>query len=800
MNSRRLQSSAVAAFIGAVFVPIPAAYGQAEPLTLELAREINAAATQAQRAATIAPGVPGPRNLTDVPGLQRTPRSPVTSTERAGLDDPDRGAIFLRADRLEGTASIRLEASGNVELRTRRETILADSLSYDVVADEIWGRGEVVLRRGFDWITGPELKFKRDTETGFFASPRFYAGETGARLVAREIRFLGPDKYEASDARYTTCVAPNNDWYLRSDEIEVDRLRKVGTARRATVYFLDVPIMYTPWLEFPLSNERKSGFLTPTAGSTQIRGLELATPYYFNLAPNYDATFTPRFMTKRGLQLGGQARYLFESAAGEVNGEVLPDDDVTDKTRWGFSWKHNQRVLPWLAGYVNYNRVSDAKYFADFADRIAITSQKTLPQEAGAVVNYGPWSVLTRALKFQTLQDPAAPVVPPYNMLPQIRVGYAETDLAGVGLSGIGEFTRFEQSSLAPTGNRAFVYPTARWTRQSPAWFVTARTGLHLRQYDLDRPTPAAPDRNPSVAIPITSLDAGLIFERDWHAFGTPFVQTLEPRAFYTYIPFGKQSALPVFDTALDDFNFTQLFTENRFVGNDRIGDANQLSLAVTSRLLDPETGAERLRVGVGQRISFSEQRVTLGEPPRPAGRSDVLVGVEGRLSDTWSVLGLMQYNFDDAHFDRFNAGVRYTPAPGRVLNLTYRYSRELVDLSGGLSQLKQIDVSGQWPLSANWTVVGRFNYSLPDHKALEAVAGVEYNGDCWVLRVVGQRLTTTTQQTTNSVFVQLELNGLARVGTSPLELLRRSVPGYLRTNDPTMLDRDRSLDPLPEF
>jgi len=795
MKPRRLQSSAAALLTAAAFVPIPAAYGQSEPLTLELAREIESATTQGQRAAKPAPGAPAASTA-----LPRAPQSLVTSTERVGLDDADRGAIYLRADRLEGTASTRLEAVGNVELRTRRETILADSLSYDVVADEIWGRGEVVLRSGFDWITGPELRFKRDTETGYFSSPRFYAGVTGARGEAREIRFLGPDKYEASDARYTTCVAPNNDWYLRSEEIEVDRMRKVGTARNATVYFLDVPIMYTPWLEFPLSNERKSGFLTPTAGSTQIRGLELATPYYFNLAPNYDATFTPRLMTKRGLQLGGQARYLFESAVGEVNGEVLPNDDVTDTTRWGFSWRHNQQVAPWLAGYFNYNRVSDAKYFADFADRIAITSQKTLPQEAGAVANYGPWSVLARALRFQTLQDPAAPIVPPYNMLPQIRVGYQETDWAGVGLGGTGEFTRFEQSSLAPTGHRAFVYPTVRWTQQGSAWFVTARAGAHLRQYDLDRPTPAVPDRHPGVAVPINSIDAGLIFERDWQAFGTSFVQTLEPRAFYTYIPFREQSRLPVFDTALDDFNFAQLFTENRFVGNDRIGDANQLSLAVTSRLLDPATGAERLRVGIGQRISFSEQRVTLGEPPRPAGRSDVLVGVEGRLSDTWSVLGLMQYNFDDAQFDRFNAGVRYTPAPGRVLNLTYRYSREFVDQSVGLPLLKQIDVSGQWPLTPNWTVVGRFNYSLPDHKALEAVAGVEYNGDCWVLRIVGQRLTTTTQQTTNSVFVQLELNGLARVGTSPLELLRRSVPGYLRTNDPALLDRDRSLDPLPEF
>jgi LPS-assembly protein len=290
------------------------------------------------------------------------------------------------------------------------------------------------------------------------------------------------------------------------------------------------------------------------------------------------------------------------------------------------------------------------------------------------------------------------------------------------------------------------------------------------------------------------------VFEREDRIFDTDIIQTLEPRAFYVYIPFRKQDQTPVFDTALDDFNFAQLFSENRYLGNDRVGDANQLTLALTSRFLDPGTGAERLRVAVGQRFYFADQQVTLNEAPRKAGKSDFLAGVDGRLNDVWTLSSLLQYNFDANEFERLNAGVRYTPSPGRALSAVWRYTRELVDPVGGLEQIKQIDLSGQWPVSEHLTLLGRWNYSLSDKKTLEAVAGIEYNGDCWVLRVVGQRLTTTTLQTSTGVFLQLELNGLARVGTSPLELLRRNVPGYTPTNDPTLRLRDRSLDPVPGY
>jgi LPS-assembly protein len=573
----------------------------------------------------------------------------------------------------------------------------------------------------------------------------------------------------------------------------------IGTGHDATVYFLGAPIFYSPWLEFPLSGERKSGFLTPVLGSSGIRGFEYAQPYYLNLAPNYDATIVPRLMTKRGLQIAGQGRYLFEAAQGEATAEYLYNDRVTGETRWGVSWKHTQNLgfLPGLVGYWNLNKVSDDTYFADLSDRVGLTSQTTLPREVGLAYTNAPWTVIARAQTFQTLADPSLPPgPPPYNRVPQFLVALHEYDWKGLTFAGTAEYADFRNVSLV-TGQRAYAYPTVAWTRQGAAWYFTAATGVHARNYSLNT---ADPDReNLDYVIPISTLDAGLVFERDWSVYGRSFVQTLEPRAYYVYVPYKDQSKAPIFDTALDDYNFAQLFSPNRYLGNDRIGDANQITLGLSSRLLDPVTGAERLRVAVAERFYFQDQRVTLNEAPRSATSSDVLVGVEGRLSDAWALGGLWQYNFDRSQTERLDLGFRYTPAPGSAFNASYRYSRLQVDQVGLLSELKQFDLSTQWPISENITLLGRWNYSLVDNKTLEAVGGLEYNGGCWVLRLVGQRLTTTSQTNSTSIYLQIELNGLARFGTNPLDLLRRSVPGYQRTNDPTLSPRERD-DLFQEF
>jgi len=748
----------------------------------------DAAALELRMARELAP--PGPP--VDAAGRRLAPGG--------GDESP---TIFLRADRLEGT-SMRVEASGRVELRTRRETVLADWLAYDLATEEVHGRGNVTLRQGGDWVTGAELKYRRGESTGFFDDPRFAVGDIGARGDADRLDFVGPDRFDILRGRMTTCAAPREDWFLSGESIELDTAKKVGVAHDARLDFMGVPLLYSPWIEFPLSDERKSGFLAPLIGQSGTRGFDVAVPYYLNLAPNYDATLVPRIMTKRGFQIGGQFRYLFDvpqPIQGELNAELLPYDRDTDETRWLVSWRHNHEIAPWLSGYVNYNRVSDDKYFADLAERVTVTSHSTLAQEAGLAANWGPVSVLARVQQFQTLQDENAPILPPYDRVPQLLATLAPVTWNGFSASGFAEYARFRRGDGADEGSRAVVYPQFEWRHQTPGAFVAARASVHARQYAAHPQATPRADTSPSVVVPIGSLDAGLVFERDYRGFGRDFVQTLEPRAFYAYVPYRDQNRLPVFDSAIDDFNFLQLFSENRYLGNDRIGDANELTLAVTSRLIEPATGVERLRLLVGQRYYFEDQRVALpGEVPRSGSSSDFLLGIEGRITDAWLVNALLQQNLDDGTTERFNAGARWTPEPGKVIAGTWRYNRQAGNPLSPTSELKQFDIATQWPLTPRWTILGRWNYSLVESKTLEALAGVEYNADCWVLRAVVHRLTTTSEQGTTSVYLQLELSGLARIGTNPLDLLRRSVPGFLRSSDPARQWRGTGIDPYPEF
>lgn len=735
-----------------------------------------------------------PPRLKPAPVLEPpAPKSPQA------LPQQNREAIFLRADGLQGISRQWVEASGKAELRTRTQTVLAEWLRYDALRDEIWGKDDVTLRRGIDWITGPEVKFNRGTDIGFFTKPQFHIGENVSRGSASQILFNGPDHYDVKDASYTTCVAGSDDWYLRSVDVDLDRSRLVGTARDATIYFQGAPILYTPWMDFPLSNERKSGFLTPVLGSSSERGFEMSVPYYFNLAPNYDTTVTARYMTRRGLQLNDQFRYLFPDIAGETDVEFLRDQ-VTDTTRYGLSWTHNENFsfLPGLGGYLNLQKVSDDAYFTDLSDRLAITSQTNLPREGGFAYANGPFSMLARMQTFQTLQDPNNPITPPYFREPQILATLNPVEWQGLEFAGTGEYVHFRQSQPQPNADRATFYPTMSWSQRGSAWFFTAQTGLSMTYYDLQDTT--AVQTHIDRFLPISSVDTGLVFERDADLFGSSFVQTLEPRAYYVYIPYRNQSEIPAFDTAEDDFNFSQLFAENRYLGVDRIGDANQITLAATTRLIDPSSGEEKLRFAVGQRYYFEDQHVTLTEPPRSGNTSDVLLTAEDRLSDYWTAAGSYQVNVNHKQTNELDLGVRWQPAPGKVLNAGFTYDRQEIDQFGNVTQIKQVDVSGQWPIG-NWSVIARWNYSLVDGKTLQAVVGVEYNGGCWALRVVAQRLTTETLTTSSSVDVQFELTGLARLGTNPIDVLKRNVPGYMVSSDPSAQPSGGpTADYFPEF
>jgi LPS-assembly protein len=616
--------------------------------------------------------------------------------------------------------------------------------------------------------------------------PRFQFGDNHARGEADTLHMAGRENYALQNVSYTTCPAHDDDWLLKVRELDIDRASQIGTAHDARVEFMGVPILYTPWMDFSLNSGRKSGFLAPTFGSTVTGGTDLTLPYYWNISPNLDATIAPRFIAKRGNMLNDEVRYLEPTYSGEAHVDVLPNDRLEGSTRSFMSLNHRQNFGYGLNGTVHVERVSDSAYFVDLSDSVNLTSQTNLLREGLLSYGGGWWNAAARVQSFQTLQDPLAPVVVPYRRLPQLSLGVLRTvDRATVSLAA--EYTDFHHPTYVD-GRRLLLYPSVSYPLiASPAFYLTPKIGLHSSYYSMgDNNTGNLP--NASRTLPIFSLDSGMTLERDTRLRGHDYVQTLEPRAYYVYIPYRNQSSLPLFDTALSDFTFTQIFAENRFLGSDRIGDANQVTAALTSRLIEPDSGVERLRVAIAQRFSAISPQVNLVEPasanmapptqpnasPNVTNKSDILLGVFGQMTRVWSLDSTFQYNPSQRQSDLFNTALRYQPELGKVINLGYRFTRD---------EIRQVDMSAQWPLSTHWHGVARWNYSLLDGRILEALTGLEYNQRCWALRLVAQRFVTATQQTSSGLFVQLELNDMVAVGSDPLGLLRQSVPGYTKMN-----------------
>ena len=719
-----------------------------------------------------------------------------------GKDGKDAGEITnVHAVETFGVDNDFFEAKGSVDLQSPSKQVLSDWMRYEFSIDTIKARGNVVIRSWQDLVEGPELEYKRDTETGFMKSPSFILGLYKGRGKANELEFVGPEKYRILRGSYSTCVGDSPAWHLEMGQLDLDENTSIGVAHNAKIYLGPIPVAWLPQFSFPLKNERKSGFLSATYGLSGNRGLDIQVPYYFNLAPNYDATLTPRLMTKRGVLFNGQGRYIFDTplgtGVGVLDGEILPKDRLANETRDATNFRHTQFFTPNLTLVVNYNHVSDARYFVDLADFVSITSITTLPRDATLTYRKFDWVFSAKAQRFQTLQDPGALVLPPYDRLPQLTAEspvYHPLEDKRLELKLTSDITRFEYPNAAfPSGYRVYAYGTAAYRYDQPGFFVTPQIGLHATRYDL---IGSFDDYSNSTRIaPIASIDSGLRFERKASIFGTAFTQTLEPRAMLVYIPFRDQRETPVFDTAVADFNYLQLFSQNRYTGQDRIGDTQQLSVGITSRLLDPESQKERLRFTVGERIYFNNQRVTLpGESTRDRNSSDLLFSAQGRVTDALYVEANTQYNANQGQTERYSLGLRYTPERSRTINVNYRAIRELATLSGPV-HVKQVDVAGQWPIYGGIYAVGRMNYSIADRRMTESVFGLEYDGCCYVVRAVAQRIATSTTTATKTVFLQLELNGLGRVGSNPLDVLKRNIPGYsLLYDNPTR----RRTDDLP--
>src|SRR5215472_10600166 len=727
--------------------------------------------------------------------------APALAQQGQGLQPryarPDPNApINLDADRIEGTAGGETTAEGNARLSRGDLSIRADLLRYSEENEEVEAKGNVRIQRGGDSLSGPSLRYSLRDSTGtieqpeFTLAPRLRANQAPVvgRGEAERMEMLGEDKYRITNGRFTSCKPGDDGWYVRARQLDLDFSRDVGTARGGGVVFEGVPVLAAPKFDFTLNNQRKSGFLPPSTGITGKSGFEFSLPYYLNLAPPYDLTLTPRYMQKRGVQIAEQLRFLGNYYRGELNAEQLPNDRATNEARSAITLVTNYNQGGTLLGGLNLNKVSDDNYFRDLATRINITSQTNLPREGWVTYNgnwlgSGTYSATARVQTFQVLQDPDNPIVPPYGRTPQLTLTTLRQDIAGVDFRSAEEFVEFSHPTLA-TGKRTTVFPSLSYPIVAPEYFLTPKVGLSATYYSLDNSTPGAPDTITRV-VPIYSLDGGLVFERNALAFGQAVTQTLEPRLFYVYIPFRDQNQIPLFDTAVADFNYAQIFTENQFSGGDRINDANQLTAAVTSRLLLPSNGQEVMRGTFGQRYYFKDQQVTLNptDVPRTYKASNLLAALSGRVSPAWTMDAGTEYDQRDYRTERLTLAARYRPEGLRTLNLSYRY------LSGDITQTgptKQIDISAQWPLLGRWYGVGRFNYSLQDSRIVEAIGGLEYGAGCWTARLVAQKFAVTAATSSTSIFLQLELNGFSRLGSNPLEALKRSVPGYQRINAPT--------------
>lgn len=693
--------------------------------------------------------------------------------------------LTIKAERMSGRPDRELILEKNVEMTRGDLQIESDRAHYDIVDDKVDAVGDVRINRAGNRFRGKELQLKIDTGEGFLDSPVYRLLHKNAQGSAERIEFESQDSATIIRGRYTTCEGPDPDWYLKSSRLSLDNEREMGVAKNAVLVFKGVPIAGTPHISFPLSEERLSGFLPATIATSTTGGLEITTPYYWNIASNRDLTLYPQYISRRGLMLGADARYLGETYSGEARTEFLDNDSLTGNSRYALSSLHRQSLAPGLSFVSDLNFASDDNYARDFAlsriwrNRPAV-SRRLMTRNLQLNYVAADWTAMARLVDYQVLQDPNAPIAVPYSRVPQLTHNYFGFDDSGLSWNVASEFTRFAHPTREQ-GDRAVFNPRATYTVKRAAYFVRPSLSLHSTMYNLDQVADPAAMTAPTRMVPTASLDTGLTFERDASFFGRSATQTLEPRLFYTYTPYVRQDGLlyPNFDSAEADFNYAQVFRENRFVGNDRIGDTNQLTAALTTRFIEPG-GAERIRLAVAQRFSFLDQNVLLNTTPigTTDTRSDLLFLATGRITSELRLDTNLQYSQTLKEFNRVNFGTFWQPAPMKLLNVQYR--RDIRNTSNDANtNFELFDISGQWPLSDRWYGVGRINYLIKEEKLGQSLVGVEYKADCWIFRMVGQRLPTAVGEINTTFYIQLEFNGLSALGTNPMRALRANVPGY---------------------
>lgn len=657
---------------------------------------------------------------------------------------------------------------------------------------------EIRIRRGEGVLTAPNGRFERQSgrfllENGLqYRNPQ--SAVSGRRAIfdtrsnSLEIEgasfdlFTVPSRGSAGaiavdqgevlklrDVTYTTCARGHEDWLLRASQIRIDRESGMATARNARLEFKGVPILYTPWITYPVTNERMSGFLLPAIGRSETRGVEFQIPYYLNLAPNYDATLTPRYMDRRGLELLGEFRYLWPGHKGEAEAEYLPSDKVNGDNRYLLGLDHQSLLGRGWRATVDARTVSDSNYFEDLYGSTAATSQTHLLRELSVEYFDNVWSLLGRVQNYQTLDESLTATEKPYRRVPQLAAsGYLPRGALGLDWSFDGELVMFDRNE-GLRGSRLHLSPGVALPLDYRGLWLKPAVAVEYTAYSIHNPAPGQHD-GPSRTTPIVSIDMGAAFERGVR--GNGWLQTLEPRAQFVHIPYRDQADLPVFDTLQPDFNLVQLFRKNRFLGYDRVGDTDQLNLGLTSRVLDAASGTEYLTATIGQTRFFSKQDVTLpGGNPVDSNASDWLAEMGVTFNRYWKMNAGYQWGAESSKTQRAQLALQYRRDGQRVVNAAYRYRRDSLD---------EVDVSAAWPISSRWSAVGRYDYSLRDNEVLERFVGLEYQNCCWGFRVVYRDyIASRSGDSDTAIALQLILKGLTNVGDPAGRQLERGILGY---------------------
>jgi LPS-assembly protein len=694
---------------------------------------------------------------------------PQVGSEEAGeLPAPEDDRLVLTADQAELTQDGLSTLAGTVRLVKGGSRLEAQALSYDPQTQQVRLAAESLFRNRDLIVRSHRAELDLANETGVFHGTEFTLVGRASRGAAETVRLSKDGTVDVSDVYYTTCAPGSKAWFLEASDIELDRKEGLGRAKHARLRFGYVPILYVPYFQFPIDDRRRTGLLFPTFGDSDTTGFDLRMPLYLNLAPNYDAQITPRYMSERGTLLASEGRYLSSRDTAQASYEYLDEDERTGEERSYFNFHHRGLVNRRLGAETRFGDVSDPRYFEDFSGQLAAASITHL--ERSTQLTYtapAAYSLMARVTDYQTVSETALldptgtfnPDLEPYRRLPELRVDAITPGAKwGMRLGVTGQYANFVHRSLQ-NGQRLDVNPFLRFVSDHSAWYAASQFDMRYTRYAV-----SAPDGTLTRRLPQFSLEGGLRFER---VTAGGELQTLEPRVYYLNVPFRDQGALPQFDSGVPDFDFVQLFERNRFSGVDRISDANHLALSLTSRLLEPADGSQRLSASVGQIYRFNPTRVTLQDCTGAGctadeGGTDFIGELDYRLPWNLRFTTTGQWSQDRNEIIRGSAGVHYR-SDRRRADLAYRF-RELLPLTG--DALEQVDLSGSTPLFGPVSALGRWRYSREDYRTLEALGGLEYATCCWAVRAAYRRYQfNTDQEYTTGVYLQLELKGLTRIG-----------------------------------